>query len=83
MTTISVSPVSNQSNISCDEALKIARLDAEKVYRDLTPYRILVALEQDGWHVDYELKDPSWNGGGPHYLIDPTVGGIVAKRYEQ
>src|SRR5947209_13985783 len=55
--------------LSSDQALKIARLDAEQAYRDLSPYRISLAQEADGWHVDYQLKDPGLNGGGPHYLI--------------
>ena len=66
-----------------DQALQIARLDAEKVYRDLTPYRISLTLEPDGWHVDYDLKGPEMNGGGPHYVIDPATGSILSKRYEQ
>jgi hypothetical protein len=73
-----VSPV-----ISSDQALKIARLDAEQAYKDLSPYRIQVVLEPDGWHIDYELKDPRWHGGGPHYVIDPSDGRILSKRYEQ
>lgn len=70
-------------SITSDEALKIARLDAERVYRDLSPYRASVALEHDGWHVDYELKDSCLQGGGPHYVIDPGDGVIVARQYEQ
>ncbi|MGH7168687.1 MAG: PepSY domain-containing protein [Gemmataceae bacterium] len=73
----------NQTAITSDQALHIARLDAEKAYGDLTPYRVSLVLEDDGWHVDYELKDPSWNGGAPHYLIDPTSGAILEKRYDQ
>jgi hypothetical protein len=72
-----------QPRLSSDEALKIARLDAERAYRDLTPYRISIAMEPDGWHVDYLLKDPQLNGGGPHYVIDPFAGIIISKRYEQ
>jgi hypothetical protein len=68
---------------SCDQALKVAREDAEKVYRDLARYWIRVALEEDGWHVDYELRDPRARGGGPHYVIDATTGHIRSKRYEQ
>src|SRR5262245_23057079 len=71
------------TTIAQDRALMIAREDAEKVYRDLTLYRVVVALEDDGWHVDYELKDPRLKGGGPHYVIDPATGAIVSKRYEQ
>lgn len=68
--------------ISCDQVLRIAHADAARAYRDLSPYRIVLALEDDGWHVDYELKNTDWNGGGPHYLIDAS-GAIVKKRYEQ
>jgi hypothetical protein len=71
------------TNLASDEVLKIARLDAERAYRDLSPYRIGIVLESDGWHVDYHLKDPFVNGGGPHYVIDPITGTILAKRYEQ
>jgi hypothetical protein len=69
--------------LSSDEALRIARLDAESAYRDLSRFVIRVAREPDGWHVDYDLKDKSARGGGPHYVIDPASGVIVNKRYEQ
>jgi hypothetical protein len=65
------------------QALAIAQADATRVYRDLSAYRIQMVLEDDGWHVDYELKDPQLKGGGPHYLIDAHTGAIVSKRYEQ
>ena len=65
------------------EALSVAEADAILAYRDLAPYRIQVVLEADGWHVDYELKDPRLKGGGPHYVIDASTGAIVSKRYEQ
>ncbi len=71
------------SHISCDQALKVAREDAERVYRDLTRYWMRVALEADGWHVDYELRDPRARGGGPHYVIDAADGHILSRRYEQ
>ena len=69
--------------LASDEALRIARADAERVYRELNQFRIEVALESDGWHIDYELKDPHLNGGGPHYVIDATTGAIAFKRYDQ
>jgi hypothetical protein len=69
--------------IPADQALHVARLDAEKAYGDLAPFRITLVLEPDGWHVDYELKDLQWNGGGPHYVIDSQGGTIVSKRYDQ
>jgi hypothetical protein len=83
MTRTHVTEAPGQQIMPCDQALRIARLDAEKAYRDLSPYRISLALEADGWHVDYELKNPRAKGGGPHYLIDPASGTILSKRYEQ
>ena len=58
-------------------------LDAEKAYRDLSRFRIQIVLEQDGWHVDYWLKDANLNGGGPHYVIDAMTGAILSKKYYQ
>lgn len=69
--------------ISADEVMHIAHTDAVTAYRDLSGYRIRLALESDGWHVDFEIKDPRVKGGGPHYLIDAHSGSIIAKRYEQ
>jgi hypothetical protein len=69
--------------ISGDAALRIAHADAEKVYRDLSGYRIVLAMEPDGWHIDYQLKSATAVGGGPHYVIDSSSGVIVKKRYEQ
>jgi hypothetical protein len=79
----SVKSVSGEQHIACDLALKIARSDAEKVYRDLSGYRIIIVLEPDGWHVDYALKDPRSKGGRPHYVISSMSGEILFKRYEQ
>lgn len=69
--------------VAGDQAQAIARADASPVYRDLSPYRIQLVLEADGWHVDYELNDPGLKGGGPHYVIDAGTGAILSKRYEQ
>jgi hypothetical protein len=66
-----------------DQALTIAQADAARVYRNLSIYRIQLVLEDDGWHVDYQPKDPHLKGGGPHYVIDAQSGAIVSKRYEQ
>ena len=82
MTTTTVPPSVHQP-LSSDEVLRIARLDAERAYRDLTPYRISIVLEADGWHVDFEPKDTHLNGGGPHYIVDPRTGTILRKKYEQ
>ena len=69
--------------IAGDQALTIAQADAVTAYRDLTKYRIQLALESDGWHIDYDLKDARLKGGGPHYVVDAATGMIVSKRYEQ
>jgi hypothetical protein len=69
--------------VSADQALRIAQADAAKAYRDLSIYRIRLALEPDGWHIDYELKEPRLKGGGPHYVIDAGSGAIVSRRYQQ
>ena len=66
-----------------DEVLAIAQADASRVYRELSAYRIQLVLEADGWHVDYEMKDPRLKGGEPHYLIDAYTGVVLSKRYEQ
>lgn len=63
--------------------LDIAHADAARAYGDLSPYRITLVLRPDGWHVDYDLTDPLTAGGGPHYVIDPTTGAILSKRYDQ
>jgi hypothetical protein len=69
--------------LSAERALGIAQADASQAYRDLSLYRIRLELEPDGWHVDYELKDPKLKGGGPHYVIDRFTGALVSRRYEQ
>ena len=74
---------SGQVTLAGDAALAIAQSDALKAYRDLSKYRIQLVLENDGWHVDYQITDPKLKGGGPHYIIDASSGVIVSKRYEQ
>jgi hypothetical protein len=71
------------ATLAGDQALAIAQADAARAYGDLSPYCIRLALEPDGWHVDYELKDPRLKGGGPHYVIDSTTATITSRRYEQ
>jgi hypothetical protein len=66
-----------------DQALAIAQADAARAYGDLSPFSIRLALEPDGWHIDYELKDPRLKGGGPHYVIDAVTGSITSRRYDQ
>jgi hypothetical protein len=73
----------SEAVLAGDQALTIAQADAVRAYRDLSAYRIQLFLENDGWHVDYELKDAKLKGGGPHYVIDARSGAILSKRYEQ
>lgn len=83
MATTSIASSCPRPAISCAEALRIAHADAQGPYRDLSAYRISVSLEGDAWQIDYELKAPELQGGGPHDLIDADTGEIRSKRYEQ
>jgi hypothetical protein len=71
------------ANLPVAEVLRIAHQDAQKVYGDLSGFKITLTPCPDGWHVDYDLTDPLSAGGGPHYVIDPQTGLIRARRYEQ
>ena len=51
--------------------------------RGLESPRLFELIVAHGWHIDYWLKNPNLNGGGPHYIIDATSGAILQKRYEQ
>jgi len=78
-----VSLEQKKPQLSADAALRIAQLDAENKYRDLSPYRIAIVLEDNQWRIDYEMKNCNVQGGGPHYLIDAVTGAILFKRYTQ
>lgn len=69
--------------LAADHVLGVAWRDAIRVYRDLSNYRVSLSLEDDGWHVDFELKSPTALGGGPHYVIDSATGTIRSRVYEQ
>ena len=75
--------MSHNPAVSPDQALATAHRDALKVYRDLSPFKMVIVLQDDGWHIDYDLSNPKKTGGGPHYIIDAEAGEIVSKRYEQ
>lgn len=81
MATLQQPPVA--TTISSHRALAIAEADALPVYEDLSPYRIEVRLEDDGWHIEYWIKKPRVAGGGPHYVISADTGEIVSKKYYQ
>ena len=69
--------------LAAAQVLAIAQADAARAYRDLSAYNIRLAPEDDGWHVEYDLKDPRLKGGGPRYVIDPPAGTITSKSYQQ
>jgi hypothetical protein len=69
--------------LSVAEVLRIAHEDAQAVYHDLSGFKITLTPCPDGWHVDFDLTDHLSAGGGPHYVIEPTSGDILARRYEQ
>jgi hypothetical protein len=69
--------------IASDEILRTARADAERVYQDLSRFRISLFLEPDGWHVEYRHGRPFVAGGGPFYVIDAVAGAILSKKYYQ
>lgn len=69
--------------LTAEQALAVAQHDASRVYRDLSGYAIRLALDDDRWHIGYELKEPNLKGGGPSYVIDALSGAILSKRYEQ
>lgn len=73
----------SKPHISGDQALKIADADAEAVYHDLSRFRIVLSLEEDGWHIEYRLKSSTAVGGGPQYVIDAASGAILSKKYYQ
>lgn len=69
--------------VTSQRAFIIAMADAERAYRRTEHFKIEIKLEDDGWHIDFEIKDPFSCGGGPHYIIDATTGTITWKRYDQ
>ena len=71
------------TTLAVSDVLRIAHQDAQSVYRDLSGFKITLTPCADGWHVDYDLTDPLVAGGGPHYVIHPDTGAILARRYEQ
>jgi hypothetical protein len=78
-----MTPSASFSTINIEDVLKVARIDAEKAYRDLSIYRVIITIEDNGWHVVYELKNQNSQGGGPSYLISPATGKILSKIYNQ
>jgi hypothetical protein len=59
------------------------RIDAERAYGDVSRFVVHVSLESDGWHVDYQIKNPQTKGGAPKYVVDASSGEIISKQYYQ
>ncbi|MCI0702969.1 MAG: PepSY domain-containing protein [Planctomycetia bacterium] len=77
-------PIQPVPTISPQQAIAIAEEDALPVYGAALHKMVLrAALYDDGWHINYDLKEPNLQGGGPHYVIDATTGAIVTKHYYQ
>ena len=70
-------------NIGEQEALRIAREDAERVYLDLSIYTATAQRDGGVWRVSYSPTDPFTLGGGPSYVISAETGEILERRYEQ
>ena len=74
-------------SLTAPKILEIAHQDAERAYRDLSRFRIVLSERPDGWHVKYDLDHDIVGqltaGGGPHYIIDATTGSILKKTYYQ
>jgi len=71
------------ASLAVADVLRISQQDAKPVYRDLSGFKITLTPCPDGWHVDYDMTAPFSAGGGPHYVIHPLTGDILARRYEQ
>lgn len=69
--------------VTRQQAIAIAEDDAIPVYGDLDGLTLEVSLADDGWHVDYWVREPRVAGGGPHYIIDAQTGAILSKKYNQ
>ena len=70
MATVATSPGVMPPRLASDEVLKIARLDAERAYRDLTPYRIGIVLET-GDPVDCSAENGFFAGGHGDFSVIP------------
>ena len=68
-----------QQTISREEAIQIARKDAEGDYNPSFLENAAVTLEDDGWHVDLELVNMPYPHDILHYIIDAKNGGIISK----
>jgi hypothetical protein len=71
-----------ETTIGKETAVLIAKGDAIQSYT-LSDYNIIVQEQPKAWRVVFALKDPSWIGGGPDYLIDKKTGNILNATYNK
>ncbi len=67
--------------ISKETAILIAKGDALREYNKLSDYDITVEDQPNAWRIVFKLKDPGMVGGGPDYLIDKKTGKILKAAY--
>jgi hypothetical protein len=77
-----LSPSEESAAWSADQVFVFAQVDALARCGDLNAFRVMLALEADGWHIDYERKDPGRSPSKLHYVINAQSGKITAKRSE-
>ena len=75
--------MNTNNSVSEAKARQIAEAEAARAYRDLSIYKVRIHLDGGKWNIDYELKDETLLGGGPHYVISAETGEILSRRYEQ
>lgn len=71
-----------RSAISREEAVTIARKDADNAYGSSTTLSLTVCELSSVWRIIYSPRQ-GLNGGGPEYVIDKTTGKILDKKYYQ
>ena len=69
--------------VTKDQAISIARDDAQEAMGKLPEYDIVVTERKDAWWIDFALREKTLNGGGLHYEIDKITGKILHKQYQQ
>ena len=69
--------------IDREEAIEIAKHDADSAYGDISMYDIVIDTVGDRWKIDFVTNDSSKAIKGPHYLIAKLGGRFVMKHYDR
>lgn len=75
--------IKNKIMITKEKAMEVAKQNAQLYYKDLSIYIITIQQVDSNWKVDYELKDATLDGGGPHYIISGKSGDIIKSHFDQ